>query len=513
MDAKATFYGGKAMVLIPLAVFLGVALDLFLAHQAFDLLALAVGGLGGLFAGALLSRNQTAYWDAVVRGAASQLTGTVIVILLAAGVFSAMMKSGGIADGFVWIGLQTGISGGVFTAFVLLASAVVATATGSSIGTILTAVPIFFPAGVALGCEPALLAGAILSGAIFGDNLAPVSDVTVISASTQTYARREGVADIGGVVAARLPYALAALALSLPVYAMFGGAGLPAASAGAAGMAGPAGPVGDPRGLIMLLPVAVLIAIAVRTRNVLSAAMGGIITGIAAGLLAGRFDPATVFHVENGVASGFLYTGLSGVSGVVLLCVTLFGITGAVHASGALDALGERLGRSGAGATGGVPDPSGARTECLLACGALLTSAAFASVTSAALILFGPMGDEIGKARGIHPYRRSHIMSGMANSLPVLLPFSAFVLIVLGTTGGLPGGESVTPFSLMYGAVYPLALFAVFAVSIATGLGRRFEGADGRPARDDPRRDESGRGEVRGAARAAAAAAAGEERS
>lgn len=471
METKVRFYGGKGVALLPLVVFLAVALELFLVERAFDVAALAVGGLLGLFAGALAARNQAAYWDAVIRGAASLLTGTVIVILLVAGVFSAMMKSGGIADGFVWVGAHLGVGGGVYAAFVLLASAVVATATGSSIGTILTAVPIFFPAGVALGCDPAFLAGAILSGAIFGDNLAPVSDVTVISASTQTYARREGVADIGGVVAARLPYALAALGLSLPVYLLLGGSDLPPAFVGGAEAAG------DPGGLIMLIPVAVLIAIAVRTRNVLSAAMGGILTGIAVGLAGGRFGAAAVFHVQDGAVSGFLYAGLTGVSGVILLCVTLFGVTGVIGASGALAALVERLGRSG----GASP----ARAECLLACGALLTSAAFASVTSAALILFGPVGDEIGKAARLHPYRRSHILSGMANSLPVLLPFSAFALIVLAAAGGLPGGQAVTPLSLMYGAVYPVALFTVFAVAIATGLGRRFEGPGGRPVRKE----------------------------
>ena len=82
--------------------------------------------------------------------------------------------------------------------------------------------PIFFPAGVALGADPAMLAGAVLSGAIFGDNLAPVSDVTVISSVTQRCFRNGTPADIAGVVFTRFPYALIALAVSLPVYAFMG---------------------------------------------------------------------------------------------------------------------------------------------------------------------------------------------------------------------------------------------------------------------------------------------------
>lgn len=96
-----------------------------------------------------------------------------------------------------------------------------AAATGSSIGTLLAAMPIFFPAGVALGADPAMLAGAVLSGAIFGDNLAPVSDVTVISSVTQRF-RNGTPADIAGVVRTRLPYAMIALVLTLPFYAFSG---------------------------------------------------------------------------------------------------------------------------------------------------------------------------------------------------------------------------------------------------------------------------------------------------
>src|SRR5699024_11816066 len=93
-----------------------------------------------------------------------------------------------------------------------------AMATGSSIGTMFTAFPIFYPAGVLLGADPAMLAGAIVSGAIFGDNLAPISDTTIISASTQRYRHRDGSADIGGVVTSRARYALVAALLAAICY-------------------------------------------------------------------------------------------------------------------------------------------------------------------------------------------------------------------------------------------------------------------------------------------------------
>ena len=71
-----------------------------------------------------------------------------------------------------------GMKGGIFVAFTFLAARIVSTATGSSIGTMFIAFPIFYPAGIMLGANENMMAGSIVSGAIFGDNLAPISDTT-----------------------------------------------------------------------------------------------------------------------------------------------------------------------------------------------------------------------------------------------------------------------------------------------------------------------------------------------
>ena len=77
-----------------------------------------------------------------------------------------------------------------------------------------------YPAGLALGAHPGILAGAIISGAAFGDNLAPISDTTICSAASQ------GV-DVPGVVRSRLKYALAAAALTIAAITVAGGGAEP----------------------------------------------------------------------------------------------------------------------------------------------------------------------------------------------------------------------------------------------------------------------------------------------
>ena len=78
----------------------------------------------------------------------------------------------------------------------MLTSALFATAVGTGLGTIVGFTAVMYPVGIVLGASPAVLMGAIFSGAAFGDNLAPISDTTIVSAATQE-------TDVGGVVRAR----------------------------------------------------------------------------------------------------------------------------------------------------------------------------------------------------------------------------------------------------------------------------------------------------------------------
>ena len=189
-ENRIPFFFGPASLLIPFLIFALLSVYLFVILKVFDLMALAGAGLTALVAGALLTQKPMRYWKAVLEGAASPMTATVLLLLMAAGVFSAMMKAAGLAEALA--AFTGGAIAGtpLLTPAVFLISSLLATATGSSISTILAASPLFLPFGAALGCDVPLMAGAILSGAIFGDNLAPVSDVAIISAALSRPASR-----------------------------------------------------------------------------------------------------------------------------------------------------------------------------------------------------------------------------------------------------------------------------------------------------------------------------------
>lgn len=478
---RPRFFGGPAALLLPLTLFVATTFALFSVEQAFDLYGLAAAGLAALFAGALLSKTPALYWKAAVAGAASTLTGTVVLLLLAAGVFSAVVKAGGAADGVVYLGNLLNLSGNAFTVFALLAATLFGTATGSSIGTLLTAVPLLFPAGVALGADASLLAGALLSGAIFGDHLSPVSDVTVISAMTQRTTDGRS-PEIGAVVTTRLPYALPALGIALLGYAVLSGDAQSVATASGTANAAtlphlpelPSLPQGDAAGLAMLLPVFLLIAVAVRTRDVLTAAGAGIVSGLAIGLATGRFSASDILGVHEGAVSGILYAGVTGMGGIILLCITLFAFTEVVTRSGLGEAAVEKL--LGTNTVSEKSTGGALRMEILLAAATLVVTTLFAAVTSASTALVGVLANDPANRAGLDPLRRAHLLTGFANGLPVLMPFSAFILILTGILSGLPGGDAVTPVALGLSSFYPLALTAVLVFSIATGFGRTTKG-------------------------------------
>lgn len=452
------FRGGWGIALIPLTVFLVIAVWYFAVLQTFDFLALTAGALIGLLIGALFARSQEAYWSAVFRGVGSTSSATIVTILAAVGMYAQLIKGTGLADGMVWLATSLGVSGAVFLPFTFAAACLVSISTGSSIGTMFTMFPVLYTAGVALGAPEVLLAGAIVSGAIFGDHLAPISDTTIISASSQRFRSSGRAADVAGVVRARARYALTTAGITLVVFVV---AGL------VTGSSAPAQSEGDPRGLLMLIPVAAMLVCAIVLRSLFTAITIGLITGFATALFGGLLEPTGILGVDGeGNGAGVLIDGLAGILPTIALVLAVFGIMGVLTESGIVEKLTRALAASRLAAT-----PAGAET--VIALGTSVVTVAYGGVNSASMATFGPIVDRIGANVGLHPYRRSNIMDCFAMAVSCVVPLlSAFVFIAASLSG-------LAPVEIFIGCVYPLVLTVVMIIAIATGWGRRFEAPSG----------------------------------
>lgn len=470
---RLTFRGGWWMAFVPVAIFLFFCVLFFVVLKAFDLTALAMGGFVALLVGAVLARDYRKYWDSAMRGIGSPTAVTIIVILFVIGMLAQLIKDTNVSGGFVWLADSLGLSGAVFTFFTFLTVCLVAGATGSSIGTMFTAFPIFYPAGVLLGASPSLLAGAILSGAIFGDNLAPISDTTIISASTQRFRRRAGVADIAGVVTSRSRYALLTAAVSAVIYLVLGGVGGTTGSGATALLQDSKNALG----LVMLIPVAIMLVVAFTTRNIFLAATTGIVLGTITALWTGLLSLDGIVGVTDGAPSGYLVTGVTNIVPTVALVIAVFGIMGVLTDAGVLEHVVDALTRSRMAHT-----PRGA--ESAIGLGVSVTTLLFGGVNSAAMVTFGPVADELGARVNLHPYRRANVMDCFALGLASVVPFlSAYLYIAVLLTGGYDGVPALGVSSIFVGTFYPLVLTAVLIGAVLTGWGRRYEGPGGAVAR------------------------------
>ena len=122
--------------------------------------------------------------DLLIKGAGNSNIITMCIIYLLAGAFATVAQATGGVDAVVNAGLSL-VPASLLLPGIFLISAIVATAMGTSMGTIGALAPIAVGVAQQAGIEPALVAGALLSGAMFGDNLSIISDTTIAATRTQ----------------------------------------------------------------------------------------------------------------------------------------------------------------------------------------------------------------------------------------------------------------------------------------------------------------------------------------
>ena len=181
----------SATALLPLLIFIGlfVGTGLYFESQnvdyAFYQLPSVVAILPAIIVGILLSKqklNQSI--DTFIKGVGHNNIITMCMIYLLAGAFAAVAKATGGVDATVALGLSYIPAEFLLPGFFLI-SAFIATAMGTSMGTIAAVAPVAFGVVEQTSIEATLMAGAVISGALFGDNLSIISDTTIAATRTQ----------------------------------------------------------------------------------------------------------------------------------------------------------------------------------------------------------------------------------------------------------------------------------------------------------------------------------------
>ena len=441
--------------------------------------------------GLVLARSAAAYSAAAIRGMSRPIVMLMVMAWLLAGVFSVLLREAGLVDALVWAGAELGLRGGGFVLLAFLIAVLFSTATGTSLGTILICAPLLYPAAGALAASPTVLIGAILAGATFGDNVSPVSDTTIASASSQR-------APMGGVVRSRLRYALPAAAAAALALLLFGGADGTATTGPPAPGTDPAATAaditalaGDPAAFPMLLaPLAAFIML-FRGKGLVESLFTGVAMAVVVALATGLVAVRDLIHIDAAAfrAQGLILDGMEGAVGIVVFTILLMGIVGAAQEAGILDRLVRSDGNAAeeqAGATG-APRRAELRIFGVTSVAVVLTTHSVM-----AILAVGDLVRRTGRAAGIGRFRRANLLDMTVCTYPFLLPF--FIPTILAssaTASGEPYGvPRVSALDAGLANAYSWALLGVLLIAILAGFGRSETDAAQDPDRQ-PQRTES----------------------
>lgn len=371
--------------------------------------------------------------DILLQGMGDPSIVLMCLIFLLAGAFAYVSSAIGAVEAVVSIGLSA-IPAPLILPGLFLLSGLISLAIGSSMGTIAAVVPIALGVAQASGLEHALVVGAVIGGAMFGDNLSVISDTTIAATRTQGAQMRDKFRENFRIA---VPAALATMGL----LGVLGGASLIDA---------------EPSGSAWLvLPYVIVLALALSGVNVLIVLGVGIV-------LAGAFGLA--FADDYGVVPfvGDIWSGFEGMIEILLLSLLIGGLGALTKASGGLDWLAQRIATFARGQRG--------RRSGEFSIAALSTAAdVFTANNTVAILVSGSVARDIAEKHGISPRRAASVLDIFACVAQGVLPYGAQILLAASLA-------SVSPLALA-GRVHYCWLLGAVAIGFMLWPGRRDAGA------------------------------------
>ena len=422
----------RAIALLPLIVFLTVFLGSGIYHTligtefAFYQIKAPVAAFPAILVAILLYRGKlNASIDEFLKGASHPNLLLMFMVFMLAGAFASVSSSIGSVEASVQFGLSI-IPPSFILPMLFVISAFIATAMGTSMGTIAACAPIAFGFTHATDIPIVYAIGAVVGGAMFGDNLSMISDTTIAATSSQNVQLRDK-------FRVNVWIAVPASIVSLIIYMLLSG-GVQTISVKAY----------NP--WLMLPYVAVFILAFSRLHVLAVLSIGVILSGVMGLLLKSDFN----FLAFNNA----IYDGFIGMFEVALLSMFLGGLSAIMQREGGLEWLIQRIysmtrllkvGRQRAGEIG---------ISFLV-----VFSNFFVANNTVAIILSGDMAREVAKEYGVDPKRAAALMDIFSCVVQGLIPYGAQLLLACSIV-------KISPIELISSIYYCwiLAIFAIVAI-------------------------------------------------
>lgn len=353
------------------------------------------------------------------------------LIFILAGSFSTVAKAMGAVDATVLIARHLIPSQFILAGFFLI-SCFISLAIGTSCGTIAALTPIGAGLIKAIGMPPALMLGAVIGGAMFGDNMSMISDTTIAATRTQNVAMRDK-------FITNFKMILPAAVLTVILYYF----------AGRNFAAGDKLDAVTLKHIFAVVPYIFILAGALLGMNVMALLFCGIIMAGTIGILN---DSLTFKMTLTEVGRGAL-----GMSETLIVAILAGGLLSLIRYNGGISYLIgkiEKMIKSTKGCEAGI---------------ALLVAAVnlFTANNTVAIVVAGPIAKMLSDKYNCDGRRIAGILDTASCAVQGLIPYGAQILIAVGIAKG--AGIEVPAFVLAAALYYPVLLAVSLAAAIAIG--------------------------------------------
>lgn len=300
---------------------------------------------------------------------------------------------------------------------------------GTSVGTVVTLVPIAAGIATQTNSNVALLTAVIVGGAYFGDNLSFISDTTVVATQTQGVRMKDK-------FKVNLMIVVPAVVVVLAVYAFMG-----------FGMQAPTH-VGQ-TDLLKVIPYLAVLVTAVCGLNVMAVLVLGIALCGIIGVLGGSYD---FYGWLNALGNGIV-----GMGELIIIAMMAGGMLEIIKVNGGIDYIIEKL-------SGRIRGKRGA--EFSIAALVSLVNICTANNT-VAILTVGNIAKQISEKFGIDPRKTASILDTFSCTIQGIIPYGVQILLAAGLA-------HVQPVDIIPYLYYPFAIGIAASLSILLRYPKRY---------------------------------------
>ena len=341
------------------------------------------------------------------RGAGDENIMTMLMIFLLAGAFSSVAGAMGGVSSTANLGLAI-IPPRFIVPGIFIIAAFLSTATGTSMGTVGAIVPIAYNMAKTADLNMSFVVAAVLTGAMFGDNLSMISDTTIAATRTQGVDLKDKFRTNAWI---SIPSAL--ITLSLMVIFSKGGTA-----------------TGNlDYNLIKVVPYVLVLGLALLGLNVFAVLIIGILSAAAVGVGTGAIGLMEV--------AAKIWAGYQGMIEVFILSMFVGGLAELTKHYGGLKWIIDKTSKL-------LKGPKSASVG--IAVLAALTDAATANNT-VAIIVTGEIAKEISDKYKIDPRRTASFLDIFSCIMQGFIPYGAQFLLIASLTKNAVNPTSMIPYN------------------------------------------------------------------